>query len=391
MDETTLTALLDHAVGAEPPMPGLAERSLRASRRLRRRRQAVAAVASAATVAAAAAVAPAAGRLLVQPPPAAAGQATAMAYVATSDRTVVPVRLATGTALRPVRLRLRAVPVALALAPDGRTLYVLAGDVLTPISTATGEPGRSIRIGGRPTAIVLVPGGATAYVLEEGTGVVRVNLAAGSVGALIALPGARQMLLAPDGRTVYVLSGPPQGTGQQITGVDVATGAKQPPVRLPGNVIGFSVGPGGRVAYALVEPLSSARISLRNGRGTVRQTPEAGLIPVDLATGAAKAPIVLPAGASLIAGGVRGLIAYVAGAGQITPVRLAYGFASVPFDLPAGTVAGAFAVTPDGSRAYVASPRGPMRGLLIPVSTATGSAGRPIRIEGRPLAIVLGR
>jgi DNA-binding beta-propeller fold protein YncE len=41
---------------------------------------------------------------------------------------------------------------------------------VTPITTATNEPGKPIRVGIRPRMIAITPDGKTAYVVNQGTG-----------------------------------------------------------------------------------------------------------------------------------------------------------------------------------------------------------------------------
>ena len=72
-------------------------------------------------------------------------------------------------------------PVALALTPDGRTLYALNGyygenivpdtSTVTPVSTADGRLGGAIRTGGffshaSASGFAVTPGGRTAYVAQ---------------------------------------------------------------------------------------------------------------------------------------------------------------------------------------------------------------------------------
>jgi DNA-binding beta-propeller fold protein YncE len=68
---------------------------------------------------------------------------------------VTPIATATSTAGKPVKVGCQ--PVAIAITPDGKTVYVasLSGAV-TPIATATGQPGKPIKVDG-PVAVVIVP------------------------------------------------------------------------------------------------------------------------------------------------------------------------------------------------------------------------------------------
>jgi DNA-binding beta-propeller fold protein YncE len=86
--------------------------------------------------------------------------------------TVTPITLATGRSGPPVRVR--GYPLALAVTPDGRTVYAvswLAGTV-TPITVGPNRAGQPIRTGSYPVAITMAPGGRTAYVVNFGSNTV---------------------------------------------------------------------------------------------------------------------------------------------------------------------------------------------------------------------------
>lgn len=67
---------------------------------------------------------------------------------------------------------LAASPPAFARRPHPVIAYVLHGDAVTPIQTATGRPGHAIRVGVDPMAIAITPDGKTAYVVNFGSGTV---------------------------------------------------------------------------------------------------------------------------------------------------------------------------------------------------------------------------
>ena len=69
---------------------------------------------------------------------------------------------------------------AVAVTPDGRTLYVANwgrvglwrrnGDTVTPVTLSTGTPGAPIRVGNEPQALLVTPEGRTLYVAaHDGT------------------------------------------------------------------------------------------------------------------------------------------------------------------------------------------------------------------------------
>ncbi len=75
-------------------------------------------------------------------------------------------------------------------AADPVTAYVVNYDlgVVTPISTATGKPGKAIRVGANPFAIAITPDGKTAYV-NGLPGVTPVSTATGRPGKIIKVAG----------------------------------------------------------------------------------------------------------------------------------------------------------------------------------------------------------
>ena len=98
---------------------------------------------------------------------------SAVAWVANyASGTVTPVSLHTRKAGPPVRVG--AEPRALAVTPDGRTVYVAnsGSGTVTPINTVTDRPGGPIRVGGNPWAVAVTPDGRTVYVANSGSGTV---------------------------------------------------------------------------------------------------------------------------------------------------------------------------------------------------------------------------
>jgi YVTN family beta-propeller protein len=79
----------------------------------------------------------------------------AIAYVIYQNSgTVTPIRTATNTALKPIKVG--AFPVAIAITPDGRTAYVVSdGGTVTPIRTATNTALTPIKVGRLPFAIAI--------------------------------------------------------------------------------------------------------------------------------------------------------------------------------------------------------------------------------------------
>jgi DNA-binding beta-propeller fold protein YncE len=79
-----------------------------------------------------------------------------------------------------------------------------------------------------------------------------------------------------------------------------------------------------------------------------------------------------------------GAIMYVAASNGMTPVMTATGTAGKPIKI--GAIPAAIAITPDGKTAYIADEH---PATVTPVATATGAPGKPINIGGFPWAIAV--
>jgi YVTN family beta-propeller protein len=240
------------------------------------------------------------------------------AYIATSlgPDTVIPVRLRTGRLGR--RIHVRRDPEAMAITPDGRTLYVAsdASGTVTPIRTATWTALRPIRVGKQPGAIAVTPDGKTAYVKSETTDVVtpirtatNTALRPVRIGNPGSYPDPEAIAIPPDGKTAYVLG------GGHVTPIVIATRRARKPIRVDSFAASLTMSPDGAMLYATNYLFGS-------------------LTPVSTGTGKAQREIHLH------------------------------------------TLIGDVAVTPDSRFVYV----GLKGGMLIPFRTATGKRGKAIRL-----------
>jgi DNA-binding beta-propeller fold protein YncE len=190
---------------------------------------------------------------------------SATAYAVTAAG-IVPVGTATGRPGQIIGLH-TAMPVALAVSPDGSTLAEVGTPItalmngspyadnvtLALLSTATGAVRRVTTLGDEPGAVswhvAIAPEGATAYVLTttqdpsasplvpNQSTLVRVDLATGRAApALDVGQSAQAMAIGPGGTTVYVLvigpyhSGPAHYGPGRVVPVATATGALGQPV-----------------------------------------------------------------------------------------------------------------------------------------------------------------
>jgi sugar lactone lactonase YvrE len=216
---------------------------------------------------------------------------TVTVYVAnTAGNTVTPIRAASNTARRPIRVGRG--PALIAISPDGQTAYVVGvgstlPDVpspvtLTPIRTATNRPGREITVcaaenlGGviSPGAIAITPDSRTVYVSCSGM-VVPVRAGADTASEPVRLSSAGALAMAADGRTLYVAN----PDGATITPVSTATGEPGPPIVVDSSPDGVVLTPDGTTVLVLtsagVTPVDTA-----TNRGPENAVQDPGRRPV---------------------------------------------------------------------------------------------------------------
>jgi YVTN family beta-propeller protein len=163
-------------------------------------------------------------------------------------------------------------PVAIVIAPDGKTAYVVnhAAGSVTPIDTATAAPGEPIAVGSLPSAIAITPDGSTAYVTDEGSdSVTPIDLATRRTGP--AIPVGRDpagIAITPDGATGYATN----SGANTVTPFDTATHAPRPAITVGSGPWGVAITPDGKTAYVA-----------GNGTGAV--------YAIDTATGTTSPPI----------------------------------------------------------------------------------------------------
>ncbi len=290
----------------------------------------------------------------------------ATALVANSaSATVTPVSLATG---KPGK----AIPVGAdpaAIAVSGHTAYVVdrGAGAVTPIDTVTRRPGRPIRVGADPVAIAIARSGRTAYVVNGGSNTVTpIDTATKRPGHPIRVGSEpRAISVTPDGRSAYVLD----WGGASVTPIDLATDRPEPPIHVGTYPYAIAIARHGRVAYVA-----------NFGSNTVT--------PIDTADGRAKRPIavgqapnalaVTPDGAKVeVVSGDRDLVT------PIDAASLRLGSA-----VAVGRSPDAVAISPDGPTAWVVNT---LSGTLTPIATRTGHAGHPVSVGlySYPTAITL--
>ena len=211
---------------------------------------------------------------------------------------VIPVDTASMRALPPVTTRDDTGMGRIAVAPDGRTAYLLSfqqgitGQVLTPIDTRTNTALPPIMVPASVTdsSITISPDSRSAY-LYTGPGIMAIDLTTRTVRWTVKLGSPiwswnfpqgpswqTQTVVSPDSRTVYT-----HGDNNGIYRVDAATGAELAPIRMGWLSSDIAFGTDGNL------------YDLSGGANGVPATSAFAMVTrFDPATGAVSPPISLP-------------------------------------------------------------------------------------------------
>jgi YVTN family beta-propeller protein len=268
-------------------------------------------------------------------------------------------------------------PPDVAIAPDGKTAYVIAGNFPTgvvPIDVATNAPKPLIPVDQFPRSIAITPDGRFAYVTSSfsSTDVVsKIDLATNTVVAKIPVgDNLFGIAVSADGRTVYVVS----SNDDAVFPIDVATNAVGAAILVGPFPSAVAVTPDGTSVYVLV-PSEEKLVRINTATNTVvGSIPNVGGFELAIAPDSAKA--------------------YTAGSSEATPVDLAAGAAGAPIATSGQDSFEDVAFLPDGSRAYLTTQHFEMsnfEGLMTPIVTAgdTPQATFPLNSPGvQALAIV---
>jgi DNA-binding beta-propeller fold protein YncE len=231
--------------------------------------------------------------------------------VTTNEVGIVPLNFVTGKPSNPLPTRRNW--AVMALAPDGRTLWVtdLEGGpdtpvaqtdtAIVPVSTSTGKPGRPIPVPGGPVGINISPDGRTAWLATGGgANLTEVSLPLGLVGYVIPVPdGVGGLAIAPNGKMAYAVGTVVDQVGSYsdsyVTPIDLVTGVAEPPIVLHYDPYGIAVSPDGRTIWVT--------------GGTVDAGPNSGtpdLRSISLATGRVDGDYSIPGGADDIVNATSG-------------------------------------------------------------------------------------
>jgi hypothetical protein len=300
-------------------------------------------------------------------------------YVTDGLNSVIPVSTLTNTAGKPIPLAEQG-PSQILIAPDGKTAYVLSEAGLTPIATDTNTPGKAIDIGTPPEGVsmAITPDGRTLYVIagtpdESGAFLVPISTATDTPGKPIKIDMSIPFSIttSPDGKTAYAVGMTNGNHGSQTTVIPVATATNTPGQPMTTDKISADTfGPYGKTLY------------FEDGDHVD------GVVPFDMNTDTFGKLIRIPTGAFITATPDNSAI-YVStgrnygrcpGPGQVTPISTATDVPERPIQIPCGGVMGT--ITPDGKTLWVGT-----GDMVTPITTATNTPGSPIEVGG-PLTVI---
>jgi DNA-binding beta-propeller fold protein YncE len=321
---------------------------------------------------------------------------------------IVRISLTTGRMVEPV-IKLPPGQATAEATPDDKIICVLTDTLrrayLTTFNVRSGVISQPIMIpagdvNSHPLSFVITPNGRTAYVLVQplpagprapavAGGVVPVNLVAGSVGRKITVPGAQDLVITPDGRTVYVLTqqdasrrGAQYYGSHPVVPIDTATNTALRPVKISagGLADSIAVSPDGKTIY-----VATFWVNHRSAVTPISTASNTPLTP---------RPIWLsPYSGASLAIAPDGNTAYVYGnSGYVTPVNLHTDRVLRAIKLPQdygcvmskktceATYAWTFEIAPDSRAAYL---YGPPDADVIPIDLTTGTVQAPL-VVGQP-------
>ncbi|MFI5396052.1 MAG: YncE family protein [Candidatus Binatia bacterium] len=289
------------------------------------------------------------------------------AYVADAAADIVAV-IDTATqsvlALIPVPHR----PSALAAAPDGSRVYVLAGDKLGVIDTRTARLIATIPLAADVSAIGAGPDDHTVYAAFFTGRIARIDTNSGVISSVVISGRYRALGFAPGGGTLIaaVVMGGPCASHTRIAVIDTATGqiVTSGDAGIDARDVGFSAD--GTLAYVV---------------DTCRNAVEV----VDVHTAQVVSVLAAEQGPTHIAVADDGSRAYTTTWSSVSVIDLT---SNTVGTITAPVASGQLALTPDGSLLYATISQSPLGGVAV-IDTATGSLLTTISLDGWPSDVVV--
>ena len=291
----------------------------------------------------------------------------------------------------------------LAVSPDGKTVWASDGGTVVPISTATNTAGTPVTVvhhsgvGNGIEQVLMAPDGKTLYALGttvtpvSTVAVTPISTATHQAGEPIELGpgtlGPAEMAITPDGKTLYVVFLFPPGTATSyVIPISTATDRAGKPIQLSQDVTAVVAAADGKTVYLVGQP---------RPKGTSEPLPTVEVTPIATATNTVGKPIVAGSGTLGLGTPVvttpDGRTVYIVelSPDDVIPFSLATNTPGKPISL--GTQLIDIAMAPDGRSAYVLSVPpggfypggahcGNAPGAVTPITTSTNTAGAPIKL-----------
>lgn len=316
-------------------------------------------------------------------------------YVANSGSHFISAIPATGHAAAARSVYLDADSLQIAVSPDSRFLYISTvggpttggrpGNRVLVVRTSDFRIVKSIPFVSAPWQLAMAPNGKTVYVVsnsETGAEIVTpIRTATNRAGRAIRIASYKYeptaIAVTPDSKLVYVVSmnvwsSNPSYAGF-VTPIRASTGAALKRITTGQLPLNLAVTPSGRTVYVS----SVAGVTpIRTGSNTAGPLINAGSFPGPM--------VVTPNGKTL----------YVSNeAGQVVPISTVSNQADTAIQLSGADVPnvnqGAVAVSPSGATVYVVTVAAGSAGIVIPIQTATNALGSPIIVGSDPIRIVI--
>ncbi len=206
-------------------------------------------------------------------------------YIADGGNDVVfPIDLTQNPPVVGTAIQLNGGPTALAMSPDGSTVYALDAGI-TPIDTATNTAGTTVAtsLGGNAESFALTPDGSKAYVPITGSPYVYpVSLPSGTKGTAINLgaettggDGIHTIAISPDGSTAYAAGAVQSDGDPSIVPINLANGQAGTPIDLTtptgsdeASMFAVAITPDGKTVYASFESFSDGVVPIPTATDT---------------------------------------------------------------------------------------------------------------------------
>jgi DNA-binding beta-propeller fold protein YncE len=292
---------------------------------------------------------------------------------------VVPVYLASDTIGQPIQLG--GPTWAIAASPDGKTVYVASGATgqdgeVTPIDTAVNGAGQPIPVGVNPDGLAFGPGGKTLYVANAADGTVTpIDVAAGTAGQPISLGQGGgdqpQIVVTPDGKTVYVLS------HDQVIPIDATVDTAGTPIALRASPVTVPEATPGNAGLAA--PLSASPLVLSPDGATLYDGVAGGegWTAISTATNTVTARLTPKGENSQILLAPDGRTLYgIDNSGDLIAVDTATNTVTMRVSVGGGDGYSDMAITPDGRTIFLFR-----YDTLVTFNTVTRTVGKPIKLS----------